>query len=79
MAIRHHGEGIFLAETKFGTVISNSGGRNIPIRFLAEQHMRLHFRQIPTVADWLSAIGVQDWMKSVGEKLDYNTLSTLPA
>jgi hypothetical protein len=70
MAIRYHGEGVFLAEAKFGITIANSRGRMIPVRFLAEQQMRMHFRRIPTVADWLSSILLQDWMRTVGETLD---------
>jgi hypothetical protein len=70
MAIRHHAEGIFLAEARFGIVITNASGRKVPVRFLGEQHLRLHFRQIPTAADWLSAIRTQDWMRKIGAKLE---------
>ena len=70
MAIRHHAEGILLGESRFGIVITNSAGRKVPVRFLGEQHLRLHFRRIPTVADWLSAIRTQDWMRKVVTKLE---------
>lgn len=34
---RHHAEGIFWCEEKFGTVITNSDEKNVPVRFIAEQ------------------------------------------
>ena len=37
-ALRHHAEGIFMAETIFGTTITNSSGRAIPVRWIGEQH-----------------------------------------
>ena len=39
-ALRHHAEGIFLCERLFGTVLVNSLGRPIPVRFLGEQHVK---------------------------------------
>src|SRR5439155_16551877 len=37
-AIRHHTEGIFLAERIFGVAIKNSEGKQVPVRYLGEQH-----------------------------------------
>src|SRR5205085_9641293 len=37
-ALRHHAEGIFMAETIFGTTITISTGRQIPVRWIGEQH-----------------------------------------
>ena len=39
-ALRHHAEGIFLAERLFGVVLTISTGRVVPVRLIAEQHMR---------------------------------------
>jgi hypothetical protein len=38
-ALRHHCEGIFLAETLFGTTLTFSTGRVVPVRLIAEQHV----------------------------------------
>ena len=38
-ALRHHAEGIFLCEKIFGTSIVNSDGREVPVRFIGEQHV----------------------------------------
>ncbi|MBM9595096.1 DUF6915 family protein [Roseitranquillus sediminis] len=61
-ALRHHSAGIFEAERVFGAAIRNSNGREVPVRFLGEQHVREDCRRIPTVADWLSKIPLEPWM-----------------
>ncbi len=61
-ALRHHSQGIFEAERVFGRVIVNSAGRQAPVRFLGEQHVREDCRRIPSLADWLENIPVEPWM-----------------
>ena len=39
-ALRHHAEGIFMAETIFGPTLTLSTGRVIPTRWVGEQHVR---------------------------------------
>ena len=39
-ALRHHAEGIFMLEAAFGTTITNSDGRIVPVRLIGEQHVR---------------------------------------
>lgn len=65
-ALRHHSLGIFEAEQKFGTTITISTGKKVPVRLIGEQHVIEDLGIIPTVADWLRAIGdptkIQGWM-----------------
>ena len=61
-ALRHHTEGIFLAERIFGVAIKNSEGKQVPVRYLGEQHVKEDLGRIPTAADWLSQIRPQRWM-----------------
>lgn len=61
-ALRHHTAGIFDAEAVFGTSIVNCAGREVPVRFIGEQHVRENCRCIPTLANWLSGIPLQPWM-----------------
>jgi hypothetical protein len=65
-ALRHHAEGIFLAERIFGPTITNSQGRVVPTRFLGEQHVKEDLGWIPTVQDWLECLMVQPWMLKAG-------------
>ena len=61
-ALRHHTEGIFLAERVFGVTVENSEGKQVPVRYLGEQHVKEDLGRIPTVADWFSQIQPQRWM-----------------
>ena len=61
-AIRHHSLGIYDAQQVFGRAITNSDGRSVPVRFIAEQHVREDCRRIPSVSDWLRGIPVEPWM-----------------
>ena len=61
-ALRHHAEGIFLCEQVFGTSITNSNGRVIPVRWIGEQHVKEDLGRIPTAADWLRCIKPTAWM-----------------
>ena len=73
-ALRHHTEGIFLAEKLFGVTIVNSDGKQIPVRYVGEQHVREDLGRIPTAQDWLSEITPQVWM--YGRRLDRETSRT---
>jgi hypothetical protein len=72
--LRHHAEGIFLAEKLFGVAIVNSDGKQVPVRCVGEQHVKEDLGRIPTAQDWLSQIKPQCWM--YGQRLDEETTST---
>ena len=62
-ALRHHSQGIFELERTFGRTITNSDGREVPVRLIGEQHVMEDCGGfIPTVADWLGAIRFEPWM-----------------
>ncbi|MGC2089548.1 MAG: hypothetical protein WA638_08965, partial [Candidatus Acidiferrales bacterium] len=66
-ALRHHSEGIFLAERIFGVAIRNSEGKDVPVRYIGEQHVGEDLGRIPSFQDWAMTIKVQPWM--YGQKL----------
>ena len=61
-ALRHHAEGVFMAETIFGHTVTLSTGRVIPVRWIGEQHVREDLGRIPSFADWVRAIRPEPWM-----------------
>lgn len=61
-AIRHHSEGIFECERVFGTTITTSAGRVVPVRWIGEQHVQEDLGRIPTAADWLRRLTAEPWM-----------------
>lgn len=61
-ALRPHAEGIFLCERLFGVAIANSEGKQVPVRYIGEQHVKEDLGRTPTVQDWLSQIKPTPWM-----------------
>ena len=66
-AIRHHSEGIGWCENVFGNVLILSNGKEIPVRYVAEQHIKEDCNFIPTMKDWLQHLKPQPWMYKVGK------------
>ena len=61
--MRHHAQGLFEAERVFGLTLTNSAGRDIPVRWIGEQHVREDCQgRIPSMADWLRRIQPEPWM-----------------
>ena len=78
-ALRHHSLGIFEAEQKFGITITNSDGKQIPVRIIGEQHVKEDCGYIPTVQDWLKHIQGQKWMSSPPVRLERELVKTQAA
>ena len=69
-ALRHHAEGCFAAEALFGVTLTNSDGREVPVRLIAEQHIAEDLGHIPSFADWVRCIRPEPWMGRIGTRLD---------
>lgn len=65
--LRHHSEGIFWCEEKFGTYIINSEGKMVPVRAIGEQHVIEDIGFIPTIKDYLNNMTQVNWMYKPGE------------
>ena len=61
-ALRHHAEGIFECERVFGVTITNSDDKQVPVRYIGEQHVMEDCGRIPSLSDWLSRIQPEVWM-----------------
>jgi len=62
-ALRHHAEGIFECERLFGETITNSAGKQVPVRYVGEQHvMEDCGGRVPSLGDWFSCIQPKPWM-----------------
>ena len=51
-----------MLEAAFGTTITNSDGRIVPVRLIGEQHVREDLGCIPSFADWARTIRAEPWM-----------------
>ena len=54
---RHHSEGIFECEKRFGASFKNSDGKIVYVRYVGEQHVREDCNgYIPTAKEWLDGL-----------------------
>ena len=67
-ALRHHAAGIFWCEEEFGTTVTTSEGKKIPVRVIAEQHVMEDMGFLPTPEWWLSQIMLVPAMNKVPTK-----------
>ncbi|MGL4550181.1 MAG: DUF6915 family protein [Gemmataceae bacterium] len=58
----HSAFGIFLIEDIFGRTLTNSDGREVFVRDVAEQHVLEDLGWIPSLSDWLREMPAQPWM-----------------
>lgn len=61
-ALRHHAEGIWMLQRIFGTTLTLSTGRIVPVRLIGEQHVREDLGRIPSFGDWALRIQPERWM-----------------
>lgn len=64
-AVFHSAFGIFLIEDLFGRTLTNSDGRTVHVRDIAEQHVLEDLGFIPSLSDWLKEMPCQPWMAGV--------------
>ena len=58
----HSAFGVFLIEELFGRVLTNSDGKEVFVRDIAEQHVLEDLGFIPSLSDWLKEMPAQPWM-----------------
>ena len=68
-ALRHHTQGIKECEKKFGIIITNSDNKQVPVRSIAEQHIREDLGFIPTIQDWFKEMKPKSWMASTKKNI----------
>ena len=58
----HSAFGVYLIEDLFGRTLTNSDGREVHVRDVAEQHVLEDLGFIPSLSDWLREVPAQPWM-----------------
>lgn len=53
---------MLLAEQVFGFTITNSEGREVPVRDIAYHHIKEDLGRVPSLQDWLHALPAERWM-----------------
>lgn len=76
-AILHSSFGIFIVEKVFGHNITNSDGKVISVRDIAERHCIQDLGTIPTMQDWLSELPIRSWMSKPDKNVEEMKLEDL--
>jgi hypothetical protein len=58
----HSAFGIYIVEEIFGRFVTNSDGKQVYVRDIAEQHVLEDLGFIPSLSDWLKEMPSQPWM-----------------
>jgi hypothetical protein len=58
----HSAFGIYIIEDIFGRTLTNSDGKEVFVRDVAEQHVLEDLGFIPSLSDWLREMPAQPWM-----------------
>lgn len=61
-AILHNSMGPFICERVFGTNITNSDGKLVSVRDIAEEHIVEDLGRIPSVSDYLDGMPHYPWL-----------------
>lgn len=61
-AMFHNSMGPFICERIFGTNITNSEGRTVSVRDIAEEHIIEDMGRIPAVSEYLDGMPIYDWL-----------------
>jgi len=67
-AILHSSFGIYLAEQVHGTYFTNSAGKDVSTRDIAEEHIIQDLGFIPTVEQYLENMTLQGWMSGTEKR-----------
>lgn len=62
--VLHSSFGIFITEKVFGVSITNSDGKEVSVRSIAEDHVVEDLGVIPTLQDYLENMTLQPWMEN---------------
>lgn len=61
-AMFHSAFGIYIVQDVFGQTMTNSDGKVVSVRDIAEDHVKEDLGFIPTLEHWLKNMPIADWM-----------------
>lgn len=67
-ALLHSAWGIYVTERVFGSLITNSDGKQVSVRDVAEEHVIEDLGFIPSAQDWLEHIPIEGWMSGTKKR-----------
>jgi hypothetical protein len=61
-ALLHHSMGPYICERVFGRTITNSDGKEVSVRDIAELHILEDLGRIPSFSEWCELMPLESWM-----------------
>lgn len=77
-AILHNSFGVYIVEKVFGHNITNSDGKMVSTRNIAEDHVREDLGTIPTIEQWLKTLSIEPWMAAGVKKFREQSAPHVP-
>ena len=74
-AMLHSAWGIYVVGQVFGELMTNSDGKIVSVRDIAEEHVLQDLGFIPTMQDWLKDMPIEGWMSGTRKRrqvFDFN-------
>lgn len=70
-AVLHSAFGIYLIERIFGATLTNSDGKTVSVRDIAEDHVIEDLGRIPSLDEYLSEMAIKPWMGGPTKKTTF--------
>lgn len=70
-AMLHSSWGIYMVAERFGALITNSDGKSVSTRDIAEEHILQDLGFIPTMEKWLSKMPIEGWMSGTRKRTKF--------
>lgn len=67
-AILHSAFGCYIVEQVFGVYLTNSDGKQVSVRDIAEEHIIQDLGFIPTMEQYLNNMTIQPWMSGTEKR-----------
>jgi hypothetical protein len=78
-SLYHHTEGVWLCQKVFGRIVTLGGGRQVPVRLIAERHIIEDLGWLPSPADYLKNMPIQQWFGGAKRReMSWEQLKTIP-
>ena len=70
-AVLHSACGCFVVEQVFGTYITNSAGKKVSVRDVAEEHIIQDLGFLPTLEKYLNNMEIKPWMSGTEKRQSF--------
>lgn len=67
-AMLHSAWGIYVTARVFGDMMTNSDGKEVSVRDVAEEHVLEDLGTIPTMQDWIEKMPLEGWMSGTRKR-----------